>query len=94
MKISATIPSQKSLEMLDELRTIVDDDAPPSPTKTNKTRCTTKSIGDEIVDKGLDTWTRYEVMDKSVRRRGSLGKPIEEATRSWDLSTLKRDKPF
>lgn len=57
------MPSQKPFETLDEVRTIVDDDAPPSsPTKTTKTKSSTNSIGNEIFDKCLDTWTRYEAV--------------------------------
>ena len=69
MKIPATMPSQKPFEALDELRIIINDGAPPvSPTKTTKTRSSTKSIGDEIVDRCLDTWTRCETMGDPVRR--------------------------
>ena len=63
------MPSQKPFEAVDKLRTIVVDDAPPtSPAKTTKTRSTTKSIVDDIFDKFLDTWTRYEAMGEPVRR--------------------------
>ena len=69
MNIPATMPSQKPFEALDELRIIINDGAPPvSPTKTTKTRSSTKSIVDEIIDKCLDTWTRYEAIGGPVRR--------------------------
>ena len=69
MKIPATMPSQKPFEALDELRILMSDGAPPvSLTKTTKTRSSTKSTGDEIVDKCLDTRTRCEAMSDPVRR--------------------------
>ena len=62
---SATRPSQKTFETLDELGATV---LLMSPTKTTKTTSTTTLIGGELVDKCLATRSRYEAMGDPVRR--------------------------